>query len=663
MDLPDFLNDIEIETTRAPATELEKDLPFDLLEPRIFERFCCELVYKKAEFELGADVVDVIPIGTSGQKQYGADIFVKENSDASENVILYEVKRVKSFTITEYKKAVDRFLQNYERWGFEIAEFNLFVAEDISADDIALWQSEASKLSDRSVTYRIIPSVTLNRWVKNFPELVYKYFHPAWTELLFGKVGVWHIENYGVWDYKESSSWNGYTGTQKNLYGDSLSYINDHVKINAFLPSVEKNNASCQIEFRNGRFSHVSITLGHGQLVRTFFTSANVPIPGSKRPFLFESPFDDGYFCDIGNCRIKLSLAEVESLCAVFDVFWEEYKKRVNDIEEAWRSKFFNYHTGSSTDVPLMRIKRGLWSLLLDFAENHDAFNTEGDWSLFDSCSGWLKIYTRLPSKRIEAGYHAFIKPKKYDGIFTNFRSVDNDVVLAWQPPNDFVISAKGTIINPRCYWDAETTHEWLKNSLIPRALKWRDSQKSNKSRFSFCSKLFFMPKRMGSDNYNPDDYLVSFYQPHTVAELDAIEDIDGFSSLINRLQNFFNSEPKCIFVSLEAYKKLFCALGEVLSKSDINEFSYLHGNLNYLSAKDMQSLIESVRKHSSDIKGGCDNAFRIDCILRCVQVAIRDGKSYLNSYEIRNIVADLRPLAEIMEDRKLLSRQLRFVE
>lgn len=663
MRLPDYLNDIEIEKTRAPATEVEKDLPFDLLEPRIFERFCCELVYKKAEFELGVDVVDVLPIGTSGQTQHGADIFVKANSDASEEVILYEVKRVKSFTIAEYKKAVDRFLQHYESWGFEVAEFNLFVAEDISADEIALWQSEASKLSDRSVTYRVIPSATLNRWVKNFPELVYKYFHPAWTELLFGKVGVWHLENYGVWDYKESASWSGYAGPEKNLYGDNLTYINDHVKIYAFLPSVEKNSASCQVEFRNGRFSHVTITLGHGQLVRTFFTRAKVPVPESIRPFLLESTFEDGYFCDIGNCRIKLSLGEVKCLCVAFDIFWEEYKKRVNDIEEAWRSKFFNYHTGSSTDVPLMKIKRGLWSLLLDFAENHDAFNTEGDWSLFDSCPGWLKIYTRRPSKSMEVGYHAFVKPKKYDGIFTNFRSVDDDVVLAWQPPNDFVISAKGTIINPRYYWDAETTHDWLKHSLIPRALKWRGNRKINRNRFGFRDKLFFAPKNKSSDNYNPDDYLVSFYEPHTDREIDAIEDIDGLLSLVNRLQTFFNSGPKDIFVNLEAYKNLYGALGEVLSKSDINNFSYLHGNLNYLPAKDVQSLIESVKKHSSDTKDGCDNAFRIDCVLRCIQVAVRDGKSYLNNYEIRHVVGNLRQLAEIMEDRKLLFRQSRFIE
>ena len=52
MELPNYLKNFEIDKFRAPATDLEKDLPFELLEPRIFERFCCDLLYKKMEFRI-----------------------------------------------------------------------------------------------------------------------------------------------------------------------------------------------------------------------------------------------------------------------------------------------------------------------------------------------------------------------------------------------------------------------------------------------------------------------------------------------------------------------------------------------------------------------------------------------------------------------------------
>ena len=162
---------------------------------------------------------------------------------------------------------------------------------------------------------------------------------------------------------------------------------------------------------------------------------------------------------------------------------------------------------------------------------------------------------------------------------------------------------------------------------------------------------------------YNPDDYVISFYEPYPNRDIKTIEDIEGLLFVITRLQSFFNGGPKNIFINVECYRKLYESLGEVLSKTETADFSYFHGNLNYFSAKDMPSLIEKIRRHSIDADSGCDNTFRIDCVLRCIQVSIRDGKSHLNSYEVRDIVNNIYPLIELMENRKLLIRQSRFFE
>ncbi|TCS38080.1 hypothetical protein [Reinekea marinisedimentorum] len=657
--LPDYLQNITFNKFRAPATSLETDLPFELLEPRIFERLCCDLVHKRLNLTLTDEVIDILPIGESGQKQYGADIFLKNNENGKGEVTLYEVKRVKSYTLSDYKKAVSRFLNNYDNWGFDITQFNLFVADNISAESIALWQREAMKLSKKNISYRVIPSSTLNKWIRRFPELVYKYFHPAWTEMLFGESAIWHLEKYGIWSYEEPACWVNYTTPKKTLYHDTLTYINDHVKIHAYLPTIEKNSASCFIEFRNGRFSHVLLTLNHKQLVNNFFVAANFPINETSRPFLTKRIDSDDYYCDIGNCRISLTLHEAESFCEALDVCSEEYCQNVENIEDTWRSKNFNYHINSTENIPMLKVNRSLWSLLLDFSRYHDAFNTTGPWSIFDSCPGWLKVYTKHASKNMDAGYHVFITPMGDDNSFSNFRKSDDDVILTWQPPNDRALSTDNAIINPRRYWDIETTHNWIRFELIPRALEWE--KEIRKKPLKERVKSIVLRSNGQFPNYDPQKYSKSLFTESPSSKINTSGSVKSLLFVVNELQSFFNRHVNSAYIDHDSYKNLFHVLSEVLSKSDSNDFSYLHGNLSYLEASDMSSLIRSIREHPYGEKSGCGNSFRIDCVLRCIQVSLRDYKSHLNNYEIRGLINDLTPLIKIVERRMLLIRQTRF--
>ncbi|MDO9052311.1 MAG: hypothetical protein Q7U37_00005 [Gallionella sp.] len=92
--LPEYLRQIEIEKHPHPASKDETELPFNKLDPLIFQRFCCELLYNEfSQLDKSDGIVSVEPIGDSGQKQYGADIFVKRVTPSGEIYELYEVKR------------------------------------------------------------------------------------------------------------------------------------------------------------------------------------------------------------------------------------------------------------------------------------------------------------------------------------------------------------------------------------------------------------------------------------------------------------------------------------------------------------------------------------------------------------------------------------------
>ncbi|WP_257877693.1 hypothetical protein, partial [Vibrio parahaemolyticus] len=61
----------------------------------MFERFCCDLIDYITSYKLRRSIFKVLPIGTVGQKQYGADIFVENSESTRTTYSLYEVKRVK----------------------------------------------------------------------------------------------------------------------------------------------------------------------------------------------------------------------------------------------------------------------------------------------------------------------------------------------------------------------------------------------------------------------------------------------------------------------------------------------------------------------------------------------------------------------------------------
>jgi hypothetical protein len=271
--LPEYLRQIEIEKYPPPASKDETELPFNKLDPLLFQRFCCELLYSEfSQLENSDKVASIEPIGSSGQKQFGADIFVKKFGKTGEIYELYEVKRVEHFSKSDYQDAVKRFLSNYEKWKFKPARFYVITASNLKAEEIAEWHGLAQKLSGIDVEYGLITPTTLNRNVRKFPALVFQFFDIAWVEKLFGKNARWHFEQFGIYNFEESPAWLKYNKPIEEEIGDSFVIQNDYVKVNGYLPTLRNNSASCLVELRNGRFSHVLLTLRHIQLVEMDFT-------------------------------------------------------------------------------------------------------------------------------------------------------------------------------------------------------------------------------------------------------------------------------------------------------------------------------------------------------------------------------------------------------
>lgn len=190
---------------------------------------------------------------------------------------------------------------------------------------------------------------------------------------------------------------------------------------------------------------------------------------------------------------------------------------------------------------------------------------------------------------------------------------------------------------------------------MIPEALKWNESKK----KYAGLKLFRFFNLWKSRENYNYKDYLKSMHEPLLNKKLQDVSTISELYVLTSRLQKFFNCSVSGVFIDNQAYNELFQALYEVMTKTDLDDFSYFHGNLTYLKANSMSELLQAINNHRLEEGEWCDSGFLIDCVLRNIEVCIRDGKSYLNDVEIQAVSKKLKPLLKLMEEKNIRERQI----
>ena len=107
-------------------------------------------------------------------------------------------------------------------------------------------------------------------------------------------------------------------------------------------------------------------------------------------------------------------------------------------------------------------------------------------------------------------------------------------------------------------------------------------------------------------------------------------------------------------------YRNLFEALGTILKFNHGVHFEYLYGNLNYLKADDMSSLIGAVFHHAGTFNKWCTNSFLLDCVMRCFISVLETSGSNIDSIHISGIAKLLLPLMVQTERSDLLARQIK---
>ena len=89
-------------------------------------------------------------------------------------------------------------------------------------------------------------------------------------------------------------------------------------------------------------------------LLNSAFEGVGSPPEAGVRSWVLKELHGENYYCDIGNCRLVLTLNETQSLCEAFDKFWMCYKLRMKEIDRICRTVDFSNSTPLGDNIHLI---------------------------------------------------------------------------------------------------------------------------------------------------------------------------------------------------------------------------------------------------------------------------------------------------------------------
>lgn len=219
---------------------------------------------------------------------------------------------------------------------------------------------------------------------------------------------------------------------QSTVYCKSINSI----LLVGYLPRCSMTKGSCLIVFRTLRLRSCSITLGHEEILESLCLGHRTSISSGLRRFIVcpDNHKHDLYYIQLGNNRFPLLLEEVTQLFELVDDFVDEYLKALQNLETLLGTKKFQLSKRENS-FRLIRIKRGLWRYILQFANEFDAERGSSSWHMFDANLGMLKVYTASENEVLDKGYHAILYPEAVDEYwYDSFRYPNDEMWIVWKP-------------------------------------------------------------------------------------------------------------------------------------------------------------------------------------------------------------------------------------
>ena len=597
-------------------------LPFEDVTPENFER----LIARLAESPTGSRV-QAFRYGKPGSTQEGIDVVV---IDARAGLCdYYEGKRRAKVAKGQITAWIEKFLageHSADARRFVICTtFNVFEVTDLAKE----WKHCAMLLAKHEIDGDLWDGQKIQDMLRHRPDIVREMF----SDEVASRFCVLALTPLPEPPQQR------FEAQRIVLFERSLSLQNVSVHCEVMLPGKGEMKTGALLSFARRDLSGISISISGKDLVQWMQWRVHAPIHAT-RPFAPEMLDDsDRVVLMASTARLILTKQEAEHLDWVLRTAWTVFYKNAAEELTRYRCGSFSRLHGSTGPFVLASVDRTLWRAMLEFARAHDFADGEGRWYMFDSAPGCLKPYTHQDNERFDRGYHAVLYAYNASGIWLPW---ERRVLIGWDVPSDFSSPAQ---VSPRANWDAQFTHDWLLEELIPEVLRWeRTSLRQPVRKSRFWNRSVSVSTRTQSPDISALAWsAASGSSLHTVpVEFDALRDC------VAMLQSHFNGRRSAAEIEPALSRAVLLAIDRVMTFAELEHEGYLRGCLGIEAAEPLSSGVRARARVDAHGTSQAAMDYRLRGLLEVLEAA---GDLPLGEW--RGIAAALQPVLDrYNEDR-----------
>ncbi|MFQ6403745.1 hypothetical protein ACIDE9_03200 [Methylophilus sp. 'Pure River'] len=607
-----------------------KALPIDSeLSWEDFERLIVRLV----RYSLSGTIQNSFQYGRQGQKQYGIDI-VAFNAATADTFVL-QCKHVKTISRGDITKWIREFLTGERRKG--VSKYFLCTSFSIETDTALVdeWKEAAFSLFEEKIDSALWDYGELQSLLRYAEPVVLELFGEAAAERFCVRLEPNQPTEYPV-NYRQKFA---------HRLDSSLIFENLTCRLDLLVPNDKQQIVSALLSFARKDLNGITLGIDSDELMHWLQWRAHAQEIDS-RPYAIPTDNKERWMLSTKHARLTLSTDELSHLDWILKEAWNRLLPVIFANEAKWQTMRFKLieHNYNRDSYALVSVHRNLWSIILDFAWEYDFANGDSNWHIFDAAPGMLKVYVRNRRARLEPGYHLMMQAHNEVGVAGPW---DENVVLSWTPLSDFDDQAEA--VGPTKAWDAEYTHHWIIERLIPTVIEWHQNKRMANNRWvSFKTRDV---KKGSSSALGSSDLCYSLAQCGSRELGRNINDTTAIRCAVSQMQSHFNGGHKDVPVDIALTRAVLKLSKRILPFVSLPDEHYIRGKLP-LNPK--LALADGLEVLASSDQVMATRQW-LDLSLRCLS-AIIDDVDELPPSELGHAIDELIPIWRQLKEDLLCS-------
>jgi len=253
---------------------------------------------------------------------------------------------------------------------------------------------------------------------------------------------------------------------------ETREYVNDNefvcqkgrVYVNAFIPNNYDFSISMLIIFKLTDAEKAMITPNEETILKILFSGYKAKSNSTSRKWIVGESEGD-FLIQVGNVRLEVPIRVIIDFSDIIDKLFEIYCEKIGLFEKNLKSKLFQVSEKYRDGYKIMKIKRGLWYLIHEFANKNGFNDGDSEWNIFGYDNYYLRV--NFNDKKFIWSGNIIISPEP-DNSYINYKAIDDEVVLVW---NSLPYEKHERKNIEEIVLDVESVHKWIIEQLIPKVI------------------------------------------------------------------------------------------------------------------------------------------------------------------------------------------------